>query len=74
MSNSYPYLALSRKMGLPYGKVLSLADALEKHKQRKAGELTCWERDAMTTIAAEQIREVIQVFEDEEKRRHASTS
>jgi len=73
MSSSYPYLALSRRTGVPYSKVLSLADALEKHKQRRAGELTCWERDAMTTVAAEQIREVIQVLESEEERRHAAS-
>ena len=73
MSSSYPYLALSRRTGIPYGKVLSLADALRKHRERRAGELTCWERDAMTTVAAEQIREVIQVLESEEERRHAAS-
>jgi hypothetical protein len=74
MSNSYPYLALSRRTGIPYGKVLSLADALEKHKQHRAGDLTCWEREAMTTVPAEQIREVILVLEDEEDRRDAAAS
>jgi hypothetical protein len=74
MSSSYPYLSLSRRTGLPYATVLSLADALEKHKQRRAGELTCWEREAMINVTVEQRHEVIQVFEEEEQRRHAAAS
>lgn len=31
MSTSYPFLALSRRLGIPYGTVLDYSDAVEQH-------------------------------------------
>lgn len=72
MSDSYPYLALSRRLGIPYGRVLSFSDSLEKHRQRRAGELTCWERSAMDDLSVEHRREIIKLYE-ELRTRHDQT-
>lgn len=69
MSNSYPFLAASRVLGVPYGVVLSFADALEKHIQRKAGDLICWEREAMDKLTEEQRKKIREIYAAERERR-----
>ena len=72
MSESYPYLALSRRLGLPYGVVLSFSDALHKHVIRRAGDLTCWERDAMDTLSEDHRKAIRLIYEAEEAKKNAS--
>lgn len=62
MRRSYPYLALSRRLGVPYGIVLHTADLVDEGAQVGA---SYWQAD----LTREQNVAVREVWAEEERRR-----
>jgi hypothetical protein len=68
MSASYPYLALSRRLGVPYGTVLLYADYIQKVATEGIDSHTLPELKARDKLSGDQQKAVIEVWKVERDR------